>query len=170
MIKHFLVFVAGLGLLSIIILSVFYHKKDTLPKETVSFTTIIQDSPEIGLGEYQNQEFLVIRTVSVWETIWNAKVGYLFKPTQLPPVVDFSSEMVIAVFYGKTYEWSHNPKRMIEIKEINKQGTKISVEVIMDNKPQYKTHPGPPPLAMSPFHIIRLARNTLPIELALRHN
>jgi hypothetical protein len=162
--KHHLIFVSILGLLSVIILWTFYYEQDSSLNNNVPFITVIQDSPEISLGEYQNQEFLVIQTESDWEKIWNAKVGHLFKPTQLPPAVDFSREMIIAVFYGKTYKWPCNPKRMIEIKEINTQGTKISVEVTMDKKPQYKTRPGPPPLAMSPFHIIRLARNILPIE------
>jgi hypothetical protein len=163
--KFFLIIVGILSLLLIISLLVLLHHKGVFLKQTIPFTTIVQDSPEIGLARYQKQEFLVIRTQEDWENLWNTKVKLPnFKSAPSLPTVDFPREMVIAVFYGKTYEWSCNPKRMVEIEEINEQETKISVRVIMDKKPQYKSIDGPPPLAMSPFHIIRLARSTLPIE------
>lgn len=115
--------------------------------ETITFTTV-GNGLQSGIREPMH---LAVTTQPAWDALWERHTGGIEPRPNLPPV-DFSKEMVLAVFRGKT-----NGALPIEIRKVVRRGNELDVlftEVL------------PPPgvplgvgIAAYPFHIIRCKRS-----------
>jgi len=118
-------------------------------REDINFQTI-----EKGFTSgWKTRDYLIIKDSNTWNTIWN-KVKVV--PTALPSV-DFSDEMVIAVFMGEKNTGGFE----IKIKKIIETETKIIVEV-KEEIPE----PDSPVLQVltQPFHIVKTKFSNKTIE------
>lgn len=95
---------------------------------------------------------VVVRTAAEWQALWKAH-----DPEGATPVVDFEVSMVAAVFLGSRPTAGF----AVEITAVKTEGTRLVVE--------YRERRPPPDAIVaqvltSPFHIVRLARATGPVE------
>lgn len=116
----------------------------------IPFTTIDQGAHS-GL---QQPSHAVLRTWEQWATLWAQHVG----PSAVPPSVDFSTEMVIAVFIGRRSTAGYE----VEITQVllTDQGLRVTY--------RERTPPAGAlvrPVLTAPFHIIRLPRSDLPVDM-----
>ena len=98
---------------------------------------------------------VVVRTAAEWQTLWRRHTAALTE-VPAPPRVDFTREMVIAVFAGRV----ESSTRM-SILRITREANRLVVLVRMA-----ETQPGPEPVGTgvrTPFHIVRIARSSLPV-------
>lgn len=112
--------------------------------ERLPFTTLSQGHRS-GI---QNPERLVIRTALDWQRLWERHTAPLHPKPPLP-TVNFSQEMVIAIFRGDT-----EGPFPVDIQQINRQGEDISVHYMMFSPPD-----GLPlmvALRLQPYHIVKL--------------
>lgn len=101
---------------------------------------------------------VVIRNATEWRRLWAKHAAGTAPPAALPRV-DFSQEMVIAVFAGRVPV----PSRIAVVKIVD-EGDRLMVLVATGG-----ARPGPlgaEPVATTPFHIVRLRRLALPVVFA----
>ncbi len=120
-------------------------------QESVVFRTIAQGSLS---GIHVSNEF-VVRTRSEWQALWRRHTTGTPQPRAALPEVDFSRDIVIAVFAGEVPAGSR-----FGIVKITQQTGRLVAQI------QVRGRPGPEPVdvaPVTPFHIIRLARFPLPV-------
>jgi hypothetical protein len=96
----------------------------------------------------------VIRDRGAWLTLWRRHAG---GPAPLPPV-DFTREMVIALFDGAS-----PPPRTVMIARIDRGPERLTVRYTVRELPLPDAE-GLSPTA--PFHIVRVARSPLPVSFS----
>jgi hypothetical protein len=113
-------------------------------EEAVPFVTI---SKGITSG-VTGRSFLAIRTAQEWQDIWQQHSSHLTASPNLPPV-DFSKEMVIAIFQGTRTTGGFS----VEILRVEKSGEKLLV-CYQERVPS----PGSlvAQVLTQPYHIIKL--------------
>ncbi len=96
----------------------------------------------------------VVRGPDEWAALWRRHAAGTKIPPS-PPAVDFSRNMVIAVFFGKgPVGWR------TAISDIVERGSQLVVVVQMIGPPGPESE-GLPQVA--PFHIVKLARSPMPV-------
>lgn len=102
------------------------------------------------------EEELAVRTMAEWRTLWAKHVSNV-SPQPLLPEVDFSQEMVIAVFLGQrptSGYWATSDNISIELSTVEVSYTELQ--------------PGPGcgtiQINTAPFHIVRTERVDLPVH------
>jgi len=124
---------------------------ETVVQEELGFTTISVGSH----SGYTNQSYLVIQDGQAWVELWNQHMLFLADPLPLPEV-DFSANMVVAVFMGeaRTGGYALRIYDMVDVGE--------SIIVKME-----KIEPGPncivPQVLTQPYHIVQIAKTDKPI-------
>ena len=99
----------------------------------------------------------VIRDETEWTELWRRHVG---AGTTSTPLVDFDQEMVVAVFAGQTTE-----RMVLGINRIVREPDRLVVLYTVT-----PTRPLPPAevsVSVSPYHIVRLRRSSLPVYFVL---
>ncbi len=94
---------------------------------------------------------LVIRDQAAWVTLWSRHRGATRDPV---PAVDFSRDMVIAIFADES-----GTPRQLRIRQITQEADRLEVSytlAVMGPLPE-----GEGASRVVPFHIVRLARSTL---------
>jgi hypothetical protein len=123
-----------------------------------SFVTLAKGS-QSGVRE---RKLVVIRSESDWQALWNTHASLSVTPKKLP-LVDFQTEMIIAVFSGEKLTGGYG----IEITRIQEESTKHTLEAVVHESK-------PPPGAMviqaltQPYHIVKLTRNELPVTFVFQ--
>ncbi|MGE5306680.1 MAG: protease complex subunit PrcB family protein [Alphaproteobacteria bacterium] len=122
------------------------------------FVTLAKGS-QSGVRE---RKFVVIKSESDWQALWSTHAS-LSVPPKKPPLVDFQTEMIVAVFAGEKSTGGYS----IEITRIQEDTTKHALEFIVHESK-------PPPGAMviqaltQPYHIVKLARIELPVTFVFQ--
>ncbi len=97
---------------------------------------------------------VVVRTGAEWQILWRRHSAGLAEATGTPQV-DFTREMVIAVFAGEV-----ESSTRISILRVTRGTSRLVVLVRMA-----ETQPGPEPVrtgVRTSYHIVRVARSSLP--------
>lgn len=97
---------------------------------------------------------VVVRTSSAWRVVWQKHTAG--QPKSAIPAIDFSRDMVVAVFAGEVPEFTR-----VSILKISREANRLAVLVGIA-----QFQPGPVPTepgTATPFHIIRLTRSSLPV-------
>jgi hypothetical protein len=100
---------------------------------------------------------IVIRNPAEWTKAWHKHVEGLRGKDAAEPAIDFTQEMVIALFAGEV-----GLDTRVRIIKIVQDKQRLRVDYRIANPQQ----PGPTPLdltAATPFHIVRLARSLYPV-------
>ena len=118
--------------------------------QSIAFTTIAQGN-QSGVTGYTEA---VIHTPYEWEEIWRKHASGMGTPTP-PPAVDFSRNMVIAVFFGKV-----PAGRRTAIWGIVEQDGRLVVLLQMIGPPGPESDDLP---QIAPFQIVQLPRSPLPV-------
>ena len=125
-----------------------FTQGQTLTFESLASSFVTLEQSPVGNGRFTDRSERVIRDAADFEAFWSDLHGNL-EPEPALPDVDFSSEMVIAVFLGER----SNGGFSVEIERIVQQGDRIGLQV-------KETAPGPncvtPAVISSPYHIIKL--------------
>jgi len=114
----------------------------------VEFRTV---ALEIG-GKYPAEGFSVIRNRQDWERVWNVCLGNNKEDGEFvaPPQVDFSREMLVAVFGGRQPAVVHS----IQIKNITFKDNEVIVEVEKEGPEDFIGKP----MLNSPYHIVAISK------------
>ena len=96
----------------------------------------------------------VIRSKDKWERIWYTHAAGIASPPS-PPEVDFLSHMVVAVFRGELPTRGYST----EIREVTVLKDKIRI-VVGETDPDGIAMPA----VTQPYHIVKLRKNSLPVE------
>jgi len=137
-----------LGLVVVFLAAGFADPRTQAP---TAFRTIAQ-GPQSGI---RTASEFVIRSRSEWEALWRRHTAGTPQARATPRDVDFSREMVIAVFAGEVSVGSR-----FGIARITRRADQLLVVVHLRGRP------GPEPVDVepaTPFHIIRLPHLTLPV-------
>ncbi len=115
----------------------------------VAFSTIRRGA----LSGVREPIWTVARTQEEWTTLWHRHAG----AAAVPPFVDFSSQIVVAVFAGQRPSAGYE----IEVMEVRLMDRALRV--------MYRERTPPAtglvrPVLTAPFHIIQLPRSDLPVE------
>jgi hypothetical protein len=104
---------------------------------------------------YKKRDSLVIKDQAEWEKIWNQHTSNL---DQIPivPVVDFNTDMVIAIFRGEFPTSGY----LTEITQINESNGKIGVTVTETDSVKGMVLD----VLTYPYHIIKVKKNDLPVN------
>lgn len=94
----------------------------------------------------------VIRDRAAWTELWRRHAG----PAATVPAVDFTQEMVLAVFAGAA-----PVPRAVSIGRIVRENGRLTIWYSVRERLPIPEPEGLPPTA--PFHIVRLARSGLPV-------
>jgi hypothetical protein len=121
-------------------------------EQVVPFTTVAAGTAS-GI---RSLTLVVIRNPADWTRVWHKHAVGLRGKEAAEPTIDFTQEMVIAVFAGEVG-----------------LDTRVSIITILQDKERLRVvyrianpQPGPTPLdfaAITPFHIVRLARSPYPV-------
>lgn len=116
----------------------------------VSFSTVARG----GVSRVKQPLDAVVRTREEWAALWARHVG----PAAAAPTVDFSAEMVVAVFAGE------RPTTGFDLEITRVLSTDRGLQVA------YRERTPPPgalvrPVLTAPFHVIRLPRSELPVHV-----
>ncbi len=117
---------------------------------TVPFVTVAQGNAS---GVHDPVQ-LVIRDQAAWATLWGRHRGATRAPV---PAVDFSHDMVVAIFADES-----GTPRQLKIRQITQEANRLEVSytlAVMGPLPE-----GEGASRVVPFHIVRLARSTLPVR------
>ena len=123
----------------------------------VPFTTIAAGATS-GI---RTLTLVVIRNPAEWTRAWHKHAVGLRGKDAAEPAIDFTQEMVIAVFAGEV-----GLDTRVRIIKIAQDKQRLRVVYRIATPPQ----PGPMPLdlaAATPFHIVRLARSPYPVAFVL---
>jgi hypothetical protein len=127
------------------------NRFETVVQEELGFTTISVGSHS-GYGSQAN---LVIQDSQAWIDLWNQHMLFMVEPLPVPEV-DFSTNMVVAVFMGvvNTAGYALHIYEVVE--------TESTIVVKME-----RTEPGPscivPQVLTQPYHMIQIARTEKPV-------
>lgn len=123
------------------------------PAETLPFSNV-EGSQFMRIGEPQT---IVFRDESSWMAFWNSNIYAMDSVgnTIPPPSIDFSNEMVIAIFWGPGYGGCTNEADAIKAIE----STQGRVVVYVGPVPYL----GPCRAMQLPQQIVRLKRIVLPV-------
>ncbi len=105
-------------------------KKDATPIQPVTTPVDFQNVPNAGGFRIPTKGTSVIRTDSAWSACWNSfwSITDGQGNKTAPPAVDFSKNMVVAIFYGYgTYTGCHDTVDVIQA--INTNGSTITVTI-----------------------------------------
>lgn len=118
---------------------------------TVAFVTVAR-GPWSGVREPLDA---VVRTPDAWVALWTRHAG----ASAAPPAVDFTTEMIIAIFAGTRATTGFD----VEITRVTATdgGLRVSYR---ERRPAAGTLVNP--VLTAPFHIIRLPRTDGPVELS----
>lgn len=122
------------------------NRFETVVQEELGFTTI-----SVGTHSgYLSQANLVIQDSQAWVDLWNQHM--LFMVESMPvPEVDFSTNMVVAVFMGEVNTGGY----ALHIYEVVETGSTVIVKM-------ERTEPGPkcivPQVLTQPYHMVQIAR------------
>ncbi len=122
-----------------------------LADQTVTFSTIASGTRSGVHAQMQ----VVIRTPTEWDILWQKHSAGLPTTSRIPKV-DFSRDMVVAVFAGDA-----PVATQVSIVRIIQQQSQLIVLVRIA-----EMQPGPAQIdasLVSPFQVVRLARSSLPI-------
>jgi hypothetical protein len=127
------------------------NRFETVVQEELGFTTI-----SVGTHSgYGSQANLVIQDSQAWIDLWNQHMLFMVEPLPVPEV-DFSSNMVVAVFMGvkPTGGYALHVYEVVE--------TEATIVVKME-----RTEPGPttivPQVLTQPYHMIQIAKTEKPV-------
>lgn len=129
----------------------FRSRPNSVPAGPLAFETL-DSGLYSGITEHKE---VAVRSHAEWADLWREHISIVSPPPD-SPTVDFSQEMVVAVFMGEQSTGGYS----IEINQIVKEGSKIKV---------FYTETSPDPECMvaqmltQPFHIVKLARQDLPL-------
>jgi len=124
-------------------------------EQVVPFTTVAAGTAS-GI---RSLTLVAIRNPSEWTRVWHTHAVGLRGKEAAEPTIDFTQEMVIAVFAGEV-----DLDTRVAIIRIVRDEQRLKVVYRIAN-PQ----PGPTPFdltAATPFHIVRLARSPYPVTFA----
>ncbi len=134
-----------------VLVLVFVFPTIALADQIVTFSTIASGTRSGVHAQMQ----VVIRTPTEWNVLWQKHSAGLPSTSGIPKV-DFSRDMVIAVFAGDAPVATR-----VSIVRILQQQSQLMVLVRIG-----EMQPGPTqtePAGGSPFQVVRLARSTLPV-------
>ncbi len=97
---------------------------------------------------------VVVRTPAAWRALWQKHTSG--QPQSALPTIDFSRDMVVAVFAGDV-----PPFTRASILRISREGSRLTALVRIA-----QARPGPVPTEpgnVTPYHIVRLPRSGLPV-------
>lgn len=119
----------------------------------LSFSTV-ERGVSSGIRERAQR---VIGTVEEWRALWASHYSTALSPPPLPPI-DFSREMIIAVFMGEQRTGGFS----LEIKKVEEREGRLQVPFL-----EHSPAPGSPVLQVltQPYHMIRLPRTELPVQI-----
>lgn len=120
-------------------------------QESVAFTTVSL-GPQSGIHA---PTALVVRTTSEWQALWRRHASGAPQARTVPPVVDFSRDMVVAAFAGEVTNGSR-----FGILKVIPEANRLVVLVRLMGPPGPERGDETP---VTPFHIIRLPRSLLPV-------
>jgi hypothetical protein len=113
--------------------------------------TILTQGNHSGISTFTQT---VVRSTDEWAALWQRHAAGTRIPT-VPPTVDFSRNMVIAVFFGK------GPVgRRTAISDIVERGSQLVVLLQMIGPPGPESEDLP---QITPFYIVQLARSPMPV-------
>jgi hypothetical protein len=118
--------------------------------QPVAFLTIAQGS-QSGMITYTES---VVRTPRAWEELWRKHAEGIRMPT-VPPAVDFSRNMVVAVFFGKVPAGQRTA-----ILSIQRENDRLIAVLQMIGPPGPESEDLP---QITPFHIVEVPRSSLPV-------
>jgi len=110
----------------------------------------------------RERKLVVIKNENDWKALWNSHASLLLPPKE-PPLVDFQTEMIVAVFSGEKPTGGYS----IEITRIQEDSTNHVLEAVVHES-------NPPPGAMviqaltQPHHIVKLTRVELPVTFVFQ--
>ncbi|MFH0791079.1 MAG: alpha/beta fold hydrolase, partial [Candidatus Omnitrophota bacterium] len=141
---------------------------DSTPASNLFFIksplNIVTISKEIGMSISMpiQQELLVITDNVTWQRVWT---GYMGSSDLAPtlPAIDFSKEMVIAVFMGQKPTSGYS----ISITKIEEYPDKLRVYVY-EEKPNFEIGQVVSEVLTFPYHIVKLNKFTLPVEFVFQ--
>jgi hypothetical protein len=116
----------------------------------VSFATVARGS----VSRMKQPLEMVVRTREEWAGLWARHVG----PSTAPPIVDFSAEMVVAIFAGERPTTGYG----VEVTRV------VSTDRGLQVTYRERTLPAGAlvrPVITAPFHIIRLPRFEGPVHI-----
>ena len=127
------------------------NRFETVMQEDLGFTTI-----SVGTHSgYGSQANLVIQDSQAWVDLWNQHMLFMVEPLPVPEV-DFSTNMVVAVFMGVEPTGGY----ALHIYEVVETGLTIVVKM-------ERTEPGPtcivPQVLTQPYHMVQIARTEKPV-------
>jgi hypothetical protein len=118
--------------------------------QPVVFTTLTQGNHS-GIGTFTQ---VVVRSHDEWAAVWRRHAaGTTISP--VPPAVDFSRNMVIAVFFG-----TGPAGQRTAISAIVERNSQLAVLVQIIGPPGPESDGLP---QITPFHIVQLARSSMPV-------
>jgi hypothetical protein len=123
-----------------------------------SFVTLGKGS-QSGVRE---RKFVVVKGEDDWKALWNSHTSISVPPKE-PPLADFYTEMIVAVFSGEKATGGYG----IEITRIEEDSAKQALNVFVHES-------NPPPGTMvtqvltQPHHIVKLTRIELPITFVFQ--
>ena len=118
--------------------------------QPVAFISIAQGD-QSGIITYTEA---VVRTPREWDGIWRKHAAGIRMPT-VPPAVDFSRNMVVAVFFGEV-----PAGRRTAILRVVTQDNRLIVLLQMIGPPGPESEDLP---HITPYHIVELPRSPLPV-------
>ncbi len=119
---------------------------------SIPFKTIVSGTT----SQITQPTTVVVRDQAAWVALWRRHVGV---HREAPPAVDFTHEMVIAVFGGASSE----PTRA-GIVRITREPNRLVVWYgVQATRPLPAGDVGPPRAA---FHIVKLSRSSLPVAFS----
>ena len=110
----------------------------------------------------RERKLVVIKNENDWKALWNSHASLLLPPKE-PPLVDFQTEMIVAVFSGEKGTGGYG----IEITRIEEDSAKHVVQVfVRESKP-----PAGAIVVQAlsqPCHIVKLTRVELPVTFVFQ--
>src|SRR5574337_1616436 len=118
--------------------------------QPVAFTVLTQGTHS-GISTFSE---VVVRSPDEWAALWLRHAAGTSTPT-VPPAVDFSRNMVIAVFFGKVPEGQRTA-----ILSVQKENNRLIVLLQIIGPPGPESEDLP---QITPFHIVEVSRSSLPV-------
>ena len=109
----------------------------------------------VAKGDMSGQQTarqVIVRTTAEWQALWKEH-----SPTEKPPVVDFSTKMVVGLFLGSRPSDGYE----VEIVGVRIEGTNLVVEYV-------QKQPGRGTMAAQiltePYHLVAVAKHPGPVR------
>jgi len=101
------------------------------------------------------QKRVVIKNQKEWEAVWTVMTGNV-APKPATPVVDFDSQVILAVFMGKRNSGGYS----VSIADITDVDAKRVVRVVENNPPRDAITAA---VLTSPYHVVLVTKTDLPV-------